>query len=157
MYTYYISVGSNIGDKRGHINLALQSLQEHDAVSKVISSSLIETEPWGYTDQDIFVNGMWLCESSLAPHQMLSLLQSLEQGAGRERLIHWGPRTLDLDIILAFDENGTMISICDESLTVPHPYFWDRTFVLEPLHELLPTFIYKGMTIGERLTQLSLS
>ena len=157
MYTYYISVGSNIGDKRGHINLALQSLQEHDAVSKVISSSLIETEPWGYTDQDIFVNGMWLCESSLAPHQMLSLLQSLEQGAGRERLIHWGPRTLDLDIILAFDESGTMISICDESLTVPHPYFWDRTFVLEPLHELLPTFIYKGMTIGERLTQLSLS
>ena len=155
MYTYYISVGSNIGDKRGHINLALQSLQDHDAVSKVISSSLIETEPWGYTNQDIFVNGMWLCESSLAPHQMLSLLQSLEQGAGRERLIHWGPRTLDLDIILAFDENGTMISICDESLTVPHPYFWDRTFVLEPLHELLPTFIYKGMTIGERLTQLS--
>ena len=117
MYTYYISVGSNIGDKRGHINLALQSLQEHDAVSKVISSPLIETEPWGYTDQDIFVNGMWLCESSLAPHQMLSLLQSLEQGAGRERLIHWGPRTLDLDIILAFDESGTMISICDESLT----------------------------------------
>ena len=155
MYTYYISVGSNIGDKRGHINLALQSLQDHDAVSKVISSTLIETEPWGYTDQDIFVNGMWLCESSLAPHQMLSLLQSLEQGAGRERHIHWGPRTLDLDIILAFDENGTMISICDESLTVPHPYFWDRTFVLEPLHELLPTFTYKGMTIGERLTQLS--
>ena len=155
MYTYYISVGSNIGDKRGHINLALQSLQDHDAVSKVISSSLIETEPWGYTEQDIFVNGMWLCESSLAPHQMLSLLQSLEQGAGRERHIHWGPRTLDLDIILAFDEKGTMISICDERLTVPHLYFWDRTFVLEPLHELLPTFTYKGMTIGERLTQLS--
>ena len=157
MYTYYISVGSNIGDKRGHINLALQSLQEHDAISKVISSTLIETEPWGYTEQDIFVNGMWLCESSLAPHQMLRLLQSLEQGAGRERLIHWGPRTLDLDIVLAFDEKGTMIFICDESLTVPHPYFWDRTFVLEPLHELLPTFTYKGMTIGERLAQLSLS
>ena len=157
MYTYYISVGSNIGDKRGHINLAFQSLQDYDAVSKVISSSLIETEPWGYTNQDIFVNGMWLCESSLAPHQMLSLLQSLEQGAGRERLIHWGPRTLDLDIILAFDENGTMISICDESLTVPHPYFWDRTFVLEPLHELLPTFTYKGISISERLATLSLA
>ena len=157
MYTYYISVGSNIGDKRGHINLALQSLQDHDAVSKVFSSSLIETEPWGYTEQDIFVNGMWLCESSLAPHQMLSLLQSLEQGAGRERLIHWGPRTLDLDIILAFDEKGTMISICDESLTVPHPYFWDRTFVLEPLHELLPTFTYKGISISERLATLSLA
>ena len=155
MYTYYISVGSNMGDKKGYIHSAFQSLQQHEAVSKVITSTLIETEPWGYTEQDTFVNGMWFCESSLAPHQMLSLLQSLEQGAGRERLIHWGPRTLDLDIILAFDENGTMISICDESLTVPHTYFWDRTFVLEPLHELLPTFTYKGMTIGERLTQLS--
>ena len=62
-----------------------------------------------------------------------------------------------IDIILAFDEAGSMISICDETLTIPHPYFWDRTFVLEPLHELLPTFTYKGMTIGERLTQLSLS
>ena len=157
MYTYYISVGSNMGDKKGYIHSAFQSLQQHEAVSKVITSTLIETEPWGYTEQDTFVNGMWFCESSLAPHQMLSLLQSLEQGAGRERLIHWGPRTLDLDIILAFDENGTMISICDESLTVPHPYFWDRTFVLEPLHELLPTFTYKGVTIGDRLAQLNLS
>ena len=155
MYTYYISVGSNIGDKRGHINLALQSLQEHDAVSKVISSPLIETEPWGYTDQDIFVNGMWLCESSLAPHQMLSLLQSLEQGAGRERLIHWGPRTLDLDIILAYDSQGAMLSLNDATLVVPHPHFWDRSFVLEPLYELLPTFTYKDMTINERLAQLS--
>ena len=157
MYTYYISVGSNMGDKKGYIHSAFQSLQQHEAVSKVISSTLIETEPWGYTEQDTFVNGMWFCESTLDPHQMLGLIQCLEKEAGRERLIHWGPRTLDLDIILAFDENGTMISICDESLTVPHPYFWDRTFVLEPLHELLPTFIYKGMTIGERLTQLSLS
>ena len=157
MYTYYISVGSNIGDKQGHINLAFQSFQKHDAVSKVISSSLIETDPWGYTEQDIFVNSMWFCESILAPHQMLCLLQSLEKGAGRKRHIHWGPRTLDLDIILAFDEGGSMISVCDESLTIPHPYFWERTFVLEPLHELLPTFTYKGVTIDDRLAQLNLS
>ena len=157
MYTYYISVGSNIGDKQGHINLAFQSFQKHDAVSKVISSSLIETDPWGYTEQDIFVNSMWFCESILDPHQMLCLLQSLEQGAGRKRHIHWGPRTLDLDIILAFDEAGSMISICDETLTIPHPYFWERTFVLEPLHELLPTFTYKGVTIDDRLAQLKLS
>ena len=157
MYTYYISVGSNMGDKKGYIHSAFQSLQQHEAVSKVISSTLIETEPWGYTEQDTFVNGMWFCESTLDPHQMLGLIQCLEKEAGRERLIHWGPRTLDLDIILAFDENGTMISICDESLTVPHPYFWDRTFVLEPLHELLPTFTYKGMSISERLATLSLA
>ena len=99
MYTYYISVGSNIGDKRGYISSAFHLLQGHEAVSEVISSSLIETEPWGYTDQASFINGMWSCKSTLNPHEMLSVLQSLEQGAGRERLIHWGPRTLDLDII----------------------------------------------------------
>ena len=157
MYTYYISVGSNMGDKKGYIHSAFQSLQQHEAVSKVITSTLIETEPWGYTEQDTFVNGMWFCESTLNPHEMLSVLQSLEQGAGRERLIHWGPRTLDLDIILAFDEAGSMISICAETLTIPHPYFWDRAFVLEPLHELLPTFTYKGMSISERLATLSLA
>lgn len=154
MYTYYISVGSNMGDKKGYIHSAFQSLQQHEAVSKVITSTLIETEPWGYTEQDTFVNGMWFCESSLAPHQMLSLLQSLEQGAGRERLIHWGPRTLDLDIILVYDIEGKMISLCDESLVIPHPHFWNRNFVLEPLSQLLPTFTYKGTKIADRLVQL---
>lgn len=155
MYTYYISVGSNMGDKKGYINSAFQSLQQHEAVSKVISSTLIETEPWGYTEQDTFVNGLWFCESTLAPNQMLGLIQSLEKEAGRERLIHWGPRTLDLDIILAYNSYGNMISISDEKLVVPHPHFWDRTFVLGPLYELLPAFTYKGMTIDERLAQLS--
>ena len=155
MYTYYISVGSNMGDKKGHIHSAFQSLQEHEAVSKVISSKLIETEPWGYTEQDTFVNGMWFCVSTLDPHQMLDLIQFLEKEAGRERLIHWGPRTLDLDIILAYDSHGAMLSLSDAKLVVPHPLFWERTFVLEPLYELVPTFTYKGMTINERLAQLS--
>lgn len=155
MYTYYISVGSNMGNKRGYINSAFQSLQQHEAVSKLVASSLIETEPWGYTEQDTFVNGMWSCESTLEPHQMLSLIQQLEQEAGRKRLIHWGPRTLDLDIILVYDTEGMLISLCDESLVVPHPHFWDRTFVLEPLHQLLPTFTYKGIKVADRLAQLS--
>lgn len=154
MYTYYISVGSNIGDKRGYINSAFQLLQGHETVSEVISSSLIETEPWGYTDQASFINGMWSCKSTLNPHEMLSVLQSLEQEAGRERLIHWGPRTLDLDIILVYDIEGKMISLCDESLVIPHPHFWNRNFVLEPLSQLLPTFTYKGTKIADRLVQL---
>ena len=111
MYTYYISVGSNIGDKRDHINSAFQSLQQHGAISKLVTSSLIETEPWGYTEQDTFVNGVWSCESTLEPHQMLSLIQQLEQAAGRKRLIHWGPRTLDLDIILVYDTEGKIFGI----------------------------------------------
>ena len=154
MYTYYISVGSNIGDKSDYINSAFQSLQQHGAISKLVTSSLIETEPWGYTEQDTFVNGVWSCESTLAPHQMLSLIQQLEQAAGRKRLIHWGPRTLDLDIILVYDTEGKMISLCDESLVIPHPHFWNRNFVLEPLSQLLPTFTYKGVKVADRLSQL---
>ena len=86
MYTYYISVGSNIGDKSDYINSAFQSLQQHGAISKLVTSSLIETEPWGYTEQDTFVNGVWSCESTLEPHQMLSLIQQLEQAAGRKQI-----------------------------------------------------------------------
>ena len=85
---------------------------------------------------------------------MLSLIQQLEQEAGRKRLIHWGPRTLDLDIILVYDIEGKMISLCDESLVIPHPHFWNRNFVLKPLSQLLPTFTYKGIKIADRLAQL---
>ena len=155
MYTYYIGVGSNMGDKRGYISSAFQSLLHHEAISRLVTSPLIETEPWGYTSQDTFANGMWYCECTLDPHQMLGLIQSLEKEAGRDRLIHWGPRTLDLDIILAYDSQGAMLSLNDATLVVPHPHFWDRSFVLEPLYELLPTFTYKDMTIDERLAQLS--
>ena len=136
MYTYYISVGSNMGDKRGYISSAFQALLHHEAISRLVTSPLIETEPWGYTEQDT------------------SLIQQLEQEAGRKRLIHWGPRTLDLDIILVYDIEGKMISLCDESLVIPHPHFWNRNFVLEPLSQLLPTFTYKGTKIVDRLAQL---
>ena len=139
MYTYYISVGSNIGDKSDYINSAFQSLQQHAPIP---------------TEQDTFVNGVLSCESTLEPHQMLSLIQQLEQAAGRKRLIHWGPRTLDLDIILVYDTEGKMISLCDESLVIPHPHFWNRNFVLEPLSQLLPTFTYKGVKVADRLSQL---
>ena len=87
MYTYYISVGSNMGDKRGYISSAFRSLLQHEAISRLVTSPLIETEPWGYTEQDTFVNGVWSCESTLEPHQMLSLIQQLEQKAGRKRLM----------------------------------------------------------------------
>ncbi len=115
---------------------------------------MIETEPWGYTDQASFINGMWSCKSTLNPHEMLSVsvLQSLEQGAGRERLIHWGPRTLDLDIILAFDEAGSMISICDETLTIPHPYFGRNLLSLRTFYKVWPiSYIKFGIEIHKNI------
>ena len=155
MYTYFIGVGSNLGDRYRYIDEAFQSFQTHDDIYNVHTSTLIETEPWGYKDQGTFVNSMWSCESSLSPHDMLEVLQNLERVAGRERHIHWGPRTLDLDIILIY-ENDRLFSVDDEILTVPHPYFWERDFVLKSLMELLPAFIYNGISIKDRLSVLDI-
>lgn len=154
MYTYYISVGSNMGDKRGYIEDAFQQFKDHKAIVDTQMSNLIETEPWGYTEQDSFINGMWVCKSALTPHEMLGVLQELEQNAGRTREVHWGPRTLDLDIILVYRDSQQLVSIVDSILQVPHPYFWDRSFVLIPLQNLCPTFIYRGISIQDRLQEL---
>ena len=101
MYTYYISVGSNIGNRRQFIMSAYDSLSIHPQVHGITSSSVMETEPWGYTEQDVFLNAVWRVSSSLEPHDLLDGLQSLECEAQRKRDIHWGPRTLDLDIVYA--------------------------------------------------------
>lgn len=155
MYTYYISVGSNMGKREEFIKAACASLQNHPLVTSVLSSSLIETAPWGYEEQDAFINGLWKCRSSIKPLDMLDILQGLEGVANRERLIHWGPRTLDLDIIYLLDEHQQPMCIDMERLQVPHPYFWDRLFVLEPLKELEPGFIYNGVTIDQRIQELT--
>lgn len=155
MYTYYISVGSNIGNRRQFIDDAYHALSIHPEVHSITSSTIIETEPWGYTEQDVFLNAVWRVSSSLEPHDLLDVLQSLECEAQRKRDIHWGPRTLDLDIVYAFDEAGVCMNINDARLIVPHPYFWDRLFVLEPLMELDTELYYNGEPILSRIHTLS--
>ena len=154
MYTYYISVGSNIGNRRQFIDDAYHALSIHPEVHSIISSTIIETEPWGYTEQDVFLNAVWCVSSSLEPHDLLDVLQSLECEAQRKRDIHWGPRTLDLDIAYALSDDGACMYINDARLVIPHPYFWDRLFVLEPLMELDKAFTYNGESIGDRIQTL---
>lgn len=154
MYTYYISVGSNIGNRRQFIERAYAALSIHHEVHSIASSSIIETEPWGYIDQNGFLNAVWYVNCTLEPHELLDVLQSLECVAQRKREIHWGPRTLDLDIIYAVVDSGTCMYINDERLVIPHPYFWDRLFVLEPLMELDKEFTYNGESIGDRIQTL---
>lgn len=154
MYTYYISVGSNIGNRRQFIDDAYHALSIHPEVHSITSSTIIETEPWGYTEQDVFLNAVWCVSSSLEPHDLLDVLQSLECEAQRKRDIHWGPRTLDLDIVYALSDDGACMYINDARLVIPHPYFWDRLFVLEPLMELDKTFTYNGESIGDRIQTL---
>ena len=154
MYTYYISVGSNIGNRRQFIDDAYHALSIHPEVHSITSSTIIETEPWGYTEQDVFLNAVWRVSSSLEPHDLLDVLQSLECEAQRKRDIRWGPRTLDLDIVYALSDDGAGMYVNDARLVIPHPYFWDRLFVLEPLLELDKEFTYNGESIGDRIQTL---
>ena len=154
MYTYYISVGSNIGNRRQFIDDAYHALSIHPEVHSITSSTIIETEPWGYTEQDVFLNAVWRVSSSLEPHDLLDVLQSLECEAQRKRDIRWGPRTLDLDIVYALSDDGACMYVNDARLVIPHPYFWDRLFVLEPLMELDKAFTYNGESIGDRIQTL---
>lgn len=147
MYTYYISVGSNIGNRRQFIDDAYHALSIHPEVHSITSSTIIETEPWGYTEQDVFLNAVWRVSSSLEPHDLLDVLQSLECEAQRKRDIHWGPRTLDLDIILYDD-----VVMYEDDLIIPHIEMENREFVLKPLCEIAPYI--KNPVNGKSIKQL---
>ena len=103
---------------------------------------------------NVFLNAVWRVSSSLEPHDLLDVLQSLECEAQRKRDIRWGPRTLDLDIVYALSDDGACMYVNDARLVIPHPYFWDRLFVLEPLLELDKEFTYNGESLGDRIQTL---
>ena len=154
MYTYYIGIGSNLGDREGYLAFAVSELTNTDGVCGVSHSSWIETPPWGPVEQGPFLNGMLKVESTLEPPVMLDTILHIERLAGRQREIHWGPRTLDLDMVWVEDEGGQCVQVNTPNLVVPHPYFWERQFVLEPLQEVYPTFAYEGVSIVSRLDTL---
>ena len=129
-----IALGSNIGDTKANLDLALKMLREATDVKQV--SSYYSTKPVGYTDQPDFLNAVCIIESELPAMALLAMLQGIEKVMGRERTIKWGPRTIDLDII----QYGDLISKAEE-LTLPHPRAHDRKFVLEPWHEIEPDAI----------------
>ena len=154
MYIYYIGIGSNLGDRERYLAFAVSELTNIDGVCSVNHSSWIETPPWGPVEQGPFLNGILKVESTLEPLVMLDTILHIERLAGRQREIHWGPRTLDLDIVWVEDEAGQCVRVEISNLVVPHPYFWERQFVLEPLQEVYPTFTYEGVSIASRLEKL---
>lgn len=129
----YLGIGSNMGDKGAYIERALNGLKAHEKIRNVKCSDLIVTSPYGGVEQDDFLNGAVLLETLLSPMELLDYLHELEQEAGRERKVHWGPRTLDLDVLLY---EGYISD--DAILTVPHPDMENREFVLKPLAQLSP-------------------
>ena len=127
----YISFGSNIGDREYQINEALRKLEQIQDTKLLAVSSLYETVPVVGVEQDDFLNGAAVVETSLTPISFLNEIQRIELELGRERKIHWGPRTIDLDVLL-IDE----IVIEHDRLKVPHPFMHERSFVLIPLAEI---------------------
>lgn len=147
----YIALGSNLGDKRAYLNQAVESLRKTDGCEVMKIADYIETEPYGGVQQDSFLNSALKLRTLLTAEELLEVLQEIEAKAGRERTIHWGPRTLDLDILFYDDE-----VISTERLVVPHVEIQLRDFVLQPLMQLCP---YKrhpisGKTIAEMWTAL---
>ncbi len=131
--TAYIGIGSNMGDKKGLLDFAVKALGENEYCAVKRVSEYIVTKPYGGVEQDDFLNGCIELDTVLSPHALLDLLHEIENRAGRKREIHWGPRTLDLDILLYDD---TVMH--DDTLTIPHPELAKREFVLAPLAEIAP-------------------
>lgn len=127
----YIGLGSNMGDRKSNCLMALELLNQAGRVARV--SSWYSTEPVGYEDQEEFINAVAEVETSLSPKELLALCLAIEDRLGRRRLQHWGPRTIDLDILFYGEE-----TVASPGLTIPHPLLAERRFVLAPLVELAP-------------------
>lgn len=129
----FVAFGSNLGDKEKFIDEAIEALSNLSQINIVAISDKIVTEPYGNVEQDVFLNGVMKIETLLPADELLQILQKVEEHAGRERKIHWGPRTLDLDIIFYDDD-----IISEDDLIVPHPDMKNRDFVLKPLMQIAP-------------------
>ena len=142
MATAFVGIGSNLGEPEAQIAAALEQLADEEGIALVAVSSLRETEPVGYLDQPNFLNGVAQLDTELQPRELLERLLAIESRLGRVRGEgpRFGPRTIDLDLLVYGDE------IVDEpGLTVPHPRLAERLFALEPLAELAPGLAIPGL------------
>lgn len=149
----YVAIGSNMGDKKAYIDRAIEGLRQTQNCKVEKVSTIIETAPYGGVEQDVFLNGAMKVKTLLTPHELLDRLHELEQEAKRERLVHWGPRTLDLDILFYDD-----LVLEEDDLCIPHVDMQNRDFVLRPMNEIAP---YKrhpvyGKTMKEMLQAIDL-
>ena len=148
----YVGVGANLGDREETILAAIDLLAVQPGVDVVGVSALRETEPWGPVEQPPYLNGAVALETDLDPRDLLDVLLDVERRFGRNRAmeVRWGPRTLDLDLLL----HGDLVR--DEpGLALPHPRLHERRFVLEPLADLDPALVVPGRgTVAELLASL---
>ncbi len=147
----FVALGSNMGDKLKYLERAVADLEADAYFRDIRVSDYIETAPYGGVEQDDFLNGVLEAETLYSPEELLARLQEEEQIAERKREVHWGPRTLDLDILFYED-----LVLTKKELSVPHPDMKNRQFVLEPLSQLAPFFVHPvyRKTVAELLAEL---
>lgn len=148
----YLSIGSNMGDREGYLDFAIDHLNALGDTRVVSVSDYIETEPYGPVEQDPFLNGALEIETLMTPRELLDTAMEIEKEAHRERLVHWGPRTLDVDILFYDD-----LVMAEKDLTIPHPEIPKREFVLKPLSAIAPHFVHPvyRRTVSELLEDLT--
>ena len=139
MTRVYLSLGRNIGDREAYLSAAVEALRQLEQTRVTAVSSLYETAAWGKTDQDDFLNICCELNTSLSPQVFLQACQTIERDLDRVRHEHWGPRTIDIDILIYGNEKQKT-----EELTLPHPYMTERAFVLVPLAEIAPNLLLDG-------------
>ncbi|MDO4281210.1 MAG: 2-amino-4-hydroxy-6-hydroxymethyldihydropteridine diphosphokinase [Peptococcaceae bacterium] len=131
-----LALGSNIEPRQAHLDAALEALAAEPDIRVQKIAPWIETDPVGYEDQGPFINGAVQIETLLTPEALLDHIHAIEAAQGRQRLIHWGPRTLDIDIVYYADR-----LINTDTLTIPHPLCLTRDFVMQPLTTIAPHWI----------------
>jgi 2-amino-4-hydroxy-6-hydroxymethyldihydropteridine diphosphokinase len=150
----YIGLGSNLEDPAHQLRSAIDALAQLPVTRVLRHSRLFRTPPWGREDQPSFVNAVAELETGLSANDLLRGLQQIEQRAGRDRVLKWGPRILDLDLLLYADQR-----ISDGILQVPHRHMHERAFVLVPLAELAPALVIPGVegSVAELLAAVDCS
>lgn len=147
----YLSLGSNLGNRRAYLQQAVEKLNSLAELEVTAISSILETEPYGNTDQGMFLNQVVEIETSLSAEGLLDCCSNIEKHLHRERIVRWGPRTIDIDILLY----GAMV-INEPELSIPHNDMENRVFVLQPLAEIAGEVIHpvSGKSIDELYKKL---
>lgn len=150
MHRVYLGIGGNIGERKKNIDDAISLLDNNPKINITKISSYYETEPIGYKAQDWFINVVVEAETDFDPFSLLDICNDIENKLKRVRLIHWGPRTIDIDILLYDD-----LVLNEEKLTIPHPRMKERAFVIVPLEEIVPDMMLGNEKIHDVAKRLN--